>query len=355
MKTNVFARMLVFALVVVVVAGCVQATPKVQVVEKTVVVEKLITPVPKPIKNLTVVNVPLGWLNNDEFVALQVAQAKGYYEESGLDVNLISGGGSTGFDPIVAINGFDDAVRIGVPAALSLVLKAYAEGIDVVVLAALTEKEPVGFLTIIKDGRRAQSPCDFKGRVVSMQTEATWYVDALGSMCESGPLVSGVDFTVIPAGWTPDCLESGQCDFYCGWFTNQPFVFVQKGMTEGVDYEMFLASDFLPFYYADVIVTTKDYLNRNPEIVKAFVQASIEGLKYVVENPDEAIQIAGLVPGVDRAHAAWRIPVQNQLVGTQPGYIDPVKVQAMIDFLYENGQISRTFDANEVINNTFLP
>jgi NitT/TauT family transport system substrate-binding protein len=194
-----------------------------------------------------------------------------------------------------------------------------------------------------------------------MQTEASWYVEALGKECSEGPLVPGVDFTVIPAGWTPDCLFSGQCDFYCGWKTNQVYMLDQQGLVAGNDNEFFLASDFLPFYFGDVIVTTKAYIEAQPEIVTAFVRGSMEGLQYTLDHPDEAVTVASAVPGVDPAHAAWRIPLQNTLVTNADtaahgiGYMDPAKVQAMIDFLYQNGQLSKSFSADEVINNSFLP
>jgi len=347
--------LIIFAIALLVLTSCAPVTP--QIVERTVV----ITPTAEKPVQLTNIQVPLGWLNNDEFVALQVAQTKGFYTKNGLGITLISGGGSTGMDPIIAINGFDESIRIGVPAALSLVLKAYAEGVDVVALAAISQYEPGGFIALMKDGRRAQNPCDFKGRTVAMQSEAQWYVDALGAVCDTGPLVSGQDFTVIPAGWTPDCLLSGQCDFYCGWSTNQPFMLEQQGLKEGIDYEMFLASDFLPFYYSDVIVTTKAYIEVHPEIVKAFVTASMQGLQYSLDNPGEAIIITSGVPGVTEEHAAWRIPAQNKLATSEDtltygvGYINTEKVQAMIDFLYQNGQIPKSFNAEEVINNSFLP
>lgn len=337
--------------------SCTQTQPTPQVIERTVVITS--TPAPAPAK-LTSVNIPLGWLNNDEFVALQVAQSKGFYQENGLDVNLISGGGSTGFDPLIAINGFDDAIRIGVPAAMSLVIKAYAQGIDVVALAALTQFEPAGFIGLTKNGLKVTGPCDFKGKTIAMQTEAIWYVDALGKLCAEGPLVSGKDFTVIPAGYTPDCLFSGQCDFYCGWKTNQLFILDQQGLKVGTDYGFFLASDFLPFYFGDVIVTTKAYANAHPEIVKAFVQASMRGLQYTLDNPDEAVSITSAVLGVSLEHAVWRIPLQNTLVTNDEtakhgiGYMDLAKVQAMIDFLFANGQIPKTFPAEEVIDNSFL-
>src|SRR4030042_5472862 len=151
----------VFCLALMLLAGCAKPTP--QVIERTVVITA--TPVPTTIpEKLTTVNIPLGWFNNDEFVALQVAQSKGFYQKSGLNVNLISGGGSTGFDPLIAINGFDDAIRIGVPAAMSLVLKAYDQGVDVVALAALTQYEPGGFIALTANGVHARTPCDFRGR-----------------------------------------------------------------------------------------------------------------------------------------------------------------------------------------------
>jgi ABC-type nitrate/sulfonate/bicarbonate transport system substrate-binding protein len=318
-------------------------------------------------------NVPLGWLNNDEFAGPQVAQDKGFFAEEGLVVNLISGGGSTGFDPIIAINGFDDGIRIGIPAALSLMVKAKGADAtkDIIAVAALTQYEPGGFITLVENGRRAQGPCDFKDRVVAMQTEAAWYMDALGARCETGALKPGVDFTVIPAGWSPDCLLTGGCDFYCGWATNQVFALAQEGYlpyptddqsVEGQKYyEFFLGSQYLPFLYADVVATTKDFATRHPEIVGAFVRATVKGMQYTLDHPEEAIAIASAVPGVDPAHAAWRIPIQNTLMENADtdkyglGYMDPTKVQAMIDFLTENGQIPASYDAATLIDNSFLP
>lgn len=386
----------VLVLISLLVSGC-GASPTPKVVEKEVVVtvevekkvvvevevERVVTvevevekevvvtatpPAPAEELDLARLTVPLGWMNNDEFAALQAAEDMGYFSQHGLDVTLISGGGSTGFDPIRAIQGFDPSIRFGVPAALSQVIVARSQGIPAVVIGALMQYEPSGFLTLIgedADGnmRRSQTPCDFKDRVVAMQPDSTWYVDALGGLCETGALKSGVDFTVVPAGWSPDCLTvegAGGCDFYCAWTTNQPFVFASQGMVEGEDYEMFLSAEFLPFYYVDVVITTEDYIAEHPDVVEAFVRASMEGLQFVLDNPDEAVEITSKREGVTVEHAEWRIPVQNRLAVSPEteefglGYVDPVKVQAMVDFLYENGQIETNFDAVDMIDNSFL-
>lgn len=321
-------------------------------------------------------NVPLGWLNNDEFVALQVAERNGYFKNQGIErVNLISGGGSTGFDPVVAIQGFDDSTRIGVNAALSEVIKAVAKGAKVTAVAALQQMEPSGFATLTDSGRQklglplrgnqAKGPCDFDGKVVSMQDDGMWYVDILGGLCEKKPLKSGVNFTRIPAGWTPDCLNSkGQdaCDFYCCWVTNQVFVLETKwGLKKGVDWEMFLTSQYLPFRYADVVIAQNDYLAKHPEVVKSFVKATVEGMQYAIDHPDEAAKIAASIEGIELAHAKWRIPIQNELAvsdDTQAyglGWMNPEMVQKMCDILYERGQTERRVLASEVVNNSFLP
>ncbi len=356
MKGQRMWYLITFVVLAAVLAAC--ATPAPQVIEKTVIV--VATPEPKKPTIQSFV-VPLCWLYNDEFVVPAAAIELGYYEEAGFPlVTLVSGGGSTGFDPVVAVNGFDDNVRIGIQASMAEVIKAHSAGIDIVAVGALLQSEPCGFMTLITKDRRAQGPCDFKGRVVAMQSEATWYVELLGGLCSEGPLELGEDFTWIPAGWTPDCLMADQCDFYCGWATNQPFMLAQQGMVEGEDYEMFLVADYLPFYYGDVLVTTRSYLEKHPEKVKAFVQATMEAAQYVLDHPDQAVEIASHIEGVDPAHAEWRIPVQNKLmtsVDTEAhgvGWMNPEKVQEMIDFLYENGQIDHTFSAEEVVDNSLI-
>jgi ABC-type nitrate/sulfonate/bicarbonate transport system substrate-binding protein len=361
---------LMFALVLLL--GCSPApTPEVKVVEKVVektievekevFVEKVITPTPAQAQELKKILVPLGWLNNDEFAALQVAQKKGFFAEVGLDPTLLSGGASTGLDPITGINGFENSMRIGVPAALSLAIRAYSEGVDVLVVGSLMQYEPSGFIALTKNGRHATGPCDFKdGAVVSMQEDGMWYVGALAKLCDEEPRIEGKDFTLIPAGYTPDCLTSGQCDFYCAWATNQVFMLDQAGMVKGVDYEMFLTSDYAPFYYGDPVVTTHKFAQENSDLVRAFVKATMKGLAYTVDNPDEAIKIAGNIGGVDPEHAKWRIPIQNALSVSDDteqyglGYVDIAKVQAMIDFMYENGDIQRTFSASEIVDNSFV-
>lgn len=328
------------------------------------VVAPTFTPAPTPalVKPSQPLVVTLGWLNNDEFAPLQVAQAKGFYAAAGFpNVLLLSGGGSTGNNPILTVQGFDEAQKIGVPAALSLMIMAHASaGVDTIAVAALTQKDPTGFATLGPSA--ANGPCDFAGKVVAVQTDGDWIPAALGKVCNKGALVPGKDFTKVPAGYTPDCLllpkgNPARCDYYCAWPTNQVYGLAQQKL----EYSTFLVGDYLPFYYADVIAVSKAWAAKNPDKVKAFVRASMQGLQYTIDHPDEAAQISSQNPGVELAHAQWRLPIQNKMAvspDTQQnglGYFDLKKVQAMIDFMASIKMIDKSFPASEIVSNAYLP
>jgi len=313
--------------------------------------------------------VPLGWILNDEFVAEVAAQELGYYADSGLPkVTFVAGGGSTGLDPIKSINGLAAQVKIGIAATIFFVIQAHAAGLDVVVVGSQLQYDPTAYITLLKSGEeRTIGPCDFKGRIVAQQTDSQWLAKALGEFCpkdQGGPLVASTDFTIIPAGFDVSPLTSKQADYLTGFAVNQPYMLVQQGLVQGKDWDLFLASDFIPLYYADPIVTTHAYIMDHPEVVDAFVKATIKGLQYNLDYPDKSVEIASNIEGVDPGHAKWRIPAQNKLVvspgatGTEThglGWTDPTLIQTMIQFLYDNGQIDHVFDANEIIDNTFLP
>jgi ABC-type nitrate/sulfonate/bicarbonate transport system substrate-binding protein len=280
----------------------------------------------------------------------------------------MAGGGSTGLDPIKAINGMASNVTIGVAATMTFVIQAYEAGLDVVVVGSQLQYDPTSYITKLTPGQtRTLGPCDFKGRVVSQQPDSQWLAKALGELCpaaQGGPLIAGKDFTLVPAGWDVGCMTSGKCDYLTGFSVNQPFALIQQGLVQGKDWDLFLASSYIPLYYADNIVTTRAFIKAHPDVVSAFTKATIAGLQYTLDNPTGTAAIASKIQGVDPAHAAWRIPAQDKLEtstgssGTGVhglGWTDPVLVQKMIQFLYDNKQIDHVFDANLIIDNSFLP
>ena len=80
---------------------------------------------------------------------------------------------------------------------------------------------------------------------------------------------------------------------------------------------MLLLADFGLALYSNSIVVREDYAAQHPDIVRAFVKASLQGWQYTIEHPEEAAAIVSrAVKGLDPAIAAQEIAVVNNLVST---------------------------------------
>ena len=92
-------------------------------------------------KELEKVSIQLKWHNQFQFAGYYVAKYKGYYEQAGLDVELIEGGPNANNENI-----FSGRINYGV--ADSKILLARMEGKPVVALAAIFQHTPDAIVTL---------------------------------------------------------------------------------------------------------------------------------------------------------------------------------------------------------------
>ena len=83
----------------------------------------------------TDVSIQLKWLPQSQFMGYYVAQAKGYYEEVGLNVNIVSGGGD--ISETTAVN--NGTVDFGVTWVTNLA-SANAGGMDLLEVAQIFQR-----------------------------------------------------------------------------------------------------------------------------------------------------------------------------------------------------------------------
>ncbi len=103
------------------------------------------------------------------------------------------------------------------------------------------------------------------------------------------------------------------------------------------------------------IISTEDTLHNQPQLVQRFVQATLKGLKYVIANPADAVQISkSYIPGMDPARAMSvleaTIPLWQSANG-QPGYNDKATWQAMEQFLVTQNIIPSGEDFSQAYTN----
>jgi NitT/TauT family transport system substrate-binding protein len=113
-----------------------------------------------------------------------------------------------------------------------------------------------------------------------------------------------------------------------------------------------------------VIFTNRNYAEQNPEVVKAFVAASIKGWKSYMTGPRDRANalITKLHPKMTPEFLDYsvRTMLENHLVGgnesvDQTGLIQPARMQKQIDTLLDVGLISTRIDSAVLAPTIYLP
>ena len=139
--------------------------------------------------------------------------------------------------------------------------------------------------------------------------------------------VQSIGFTQVAA------LLGHKVDAVMGYSNNEPLQLNARGF----QVRTFDVSDYQPLV-SNGIITTEATLNSQPEMVRGFVQATIKGLRDVIANPTEAVQISkGYVAGLNTVTAMAvlqaTIPLWQGNGKVALGYNDTATWQSMEQFL----------------------
>lgn len=231
-------------------------------------------------KDLEKVTFCLDWTPNTNHTGLYVAQAQGYYEEAGLDVEIVQPP-ENGAALMCAAGQAQFAIEAQDTMAASLALD---DPLGITAVAAIIQHNTSGIISRAGDG--IDTPAGLTGK-----TYSTWESPIELAMLENVVNGDGGDFsqvTLIPNDITdePAALAANQTDaiwVFEGWgYINSE--------VEGIDCDYFNFSDVNPVfdYYTPVIIANNDYLAENPEQAKAFMEATAKGYEYAAEHPEEA-------------------------------------------------------------------
>lgn len=288
-------------------------------------------------KELTKITICLDWTPNTNHTGLYVADAKGYYEEAGLDVEIVQPpeNGAT-----VMCSSGQAQFAIDAQDTFAAMLDQ-DENYNVKAVAAILQHNTSGILS--RAGEGLDTPAGLEGK-----TYSTWESPIEMAMIENVMEAAGVDFDtlkLIPNTITdePAALAAHQTDaiwvFY-GWGGI-------NAQIEDVPCDYFNFADINPEldYYTPVIIGNEEFMKENPEITKKFLDATKKGYEYAIDNPKEAADCliegdnTGSLDGAkDLVYASqeW-ISTQYKADAQSWGYIDPERWDSFYSWLYTNG------------------
>jgi NitT/TauT family transport system substrate-binding protein len=232
------------------------------------------TAVPK-----TQVSIQLAWVHEYSSASFYAAEKNGHFAAQNLDVRLEAGGfGPNGYiEPIAQV--ISGTVDFGITGAASII-QARSEGKPVVAIATLLQRSPLAILSLAKSGIRR--PQDLVGRRVAVADGGA--AQLYDTFLKSQHIDLATVTTVPRTSYGIDPLTKGEVDAMVAWVINEGVQLDEAGAKTNV----MLMSDYGVDSYELVLFTTEKMIAEHPDTVKRFVQATVQGMQDVINNPDQA-------------------------------------------------------------------
>lgn len=236
------------------------------------------------------VRLRLNWMYYGSHAGFALGKDKGYYKEQGINLDIRSGNGSGSAHRLVA-NG-DSTFSYGSCASMTNLAAQGAPLISVAVIDAMGTEA-----IIVRPDAGVKTIADLKGKTLLTTANAgvnTFFPLVLKN---AGLSESDVKITNVPDGaLVSSYLQgSGGAVGILGGLDDKPAEIKANG---GADPVTFPYSDFGVNQVGYCIVTRKDTVANNPDLVKRFVAATIAAYKETEKNPDAAIaSMADIVGG----------------------------------------------------------
>lgn len=260
------------------------------------------------------IKVLMPWVLNDEEAPWYNAVEKGFFKDVCLEVELVPGG--PGIEPIQLLAGgaVDIAVVAGasrIPASVSSPTPA-----DVVGVGTMLKHSPYIWMGLDKDIAQDQksekklTPQDLVGKKIGVQPGDDYFAQFL--IAKYG--LPADAFELMEAGFTPDPLLVGAMDYFAAWVVNQPRLAEAQGY---MNWTAFRFSDWGWDGYSDVSTVRREMVESNPDLVKRYLAAVNQGMKFLLENPDESADIAvkyGVDGQLTKEQALRRFELQQDLI-----------------------------------------
>ena len=230
-------------------------------------------------KKLDNVKVSLSWLHQAQFAGIYTAIEKEYYKEVGLEVQLED----FEFDKELEQDLADGKTDFSITHADRL-LESISKGLDIKAVAAIYQISPHSIL-LPKD--LFLSPQDLVGKILGVKGGNT-SGKLLYSVILANFGIDAEDVTFKSLDFTTsefEDIERGSIDMVDLYRTDQVYEFVKNDY----DFQLFVPENFRFKTYGDVIATSDQMIKNKPAIVKSFVEATLKGWEYALDNPEEAL------------------------------------------------------------------
>jgi NitT/TauT family transport system substrate-binding protein len=292
----------------------------------------------------------LNWTIAADHSPYYVALEKGWYKDAGLDVNVIIGQGS-GYSATAIDAGTADIAICDAPVA-----SQYREqGANCKIIGIIFDNHPNSMY--FWDDSGIKVPQDLPGHTVAVPEtdghKVMW--PAFAAMIGVDP--ESVDFVNIESTAKVSALAShngaGVSEIYTGYPN------FETAIPEG-GFSNILWADYGFECYAHSYITSDEYIKDHPDILKKFMDVTCRAWEYVLNNPEEAIEILSKYHSINKDDVLKALYIEYKFLKTDRYKtngvcsIDKDKMQATYD-LVDTYQTKLSYGLDDIYDASFLP
>jgi NitT/TauT family transport system substrate-binding protein len=283
-----------------------------------------------------------------------VAWEKGFYAKRGLSVKIQPGAGSA--DTIRAIGtGLAD---VGF-ADMATTIVARSRGIPIQLVAQL------GYVrtTILwREDSPIKTLKDLEGKTWAISPgQAQWFLMPAFSR------INGIDYKSMKVQETAPALQPAalvvkKVDFIVLFRASNVEVAEAAAAKQGIKLKrVYMKDTGLNIYGSSLIVKEED-VKRKPAVIRAYVEGTMEGLRYARDHLDESLQILSKqkpelnkdLARIQLKNAVEEVFIPPESLESGFGYMKPDVVEKTVRITNEFFDVARKVSAEEVYTNQFI-
>jgi NitT/TauT family transport system substrate-binding protein len=302
----------------------------------------------------TAVTIRLDFIIGGKHAPWFVAQEKGFYAKRGLAATIQAGSGSADTVRAIAAGSADFGF-----ADLSTAIVARSRGTPVVIVGQL------GYVptTIMwREDTNIKKLKDLEGKSWAISPgQAQWFL--MPAYCR----INKIDFKAIKIQETaaplqPAALVARRADFIVMYRASNDEVADLAAAKQGIKLNRIWMKDTGLDIYGSGLIAKDEDLKRRPELVRAYVEATMEGLRYTRDHQEESLQILLKqkpelnlsLTTLQLKNALTEVFLPPESVQVGMGFMKPDIMAKTVGVVNEFFDVGRKVTAKEVYTNQFI-
>jgi len=221
------------------------------------------------------VSLLLSWKNQFQFAGYYMAIEKGFYNQVGLNVNLIEYDLKRDIAQEVSTRKYEFGIKHS-----PVILDKIDKYPNIKLLAAINQSSPLVLIS-----KKYSTINNLNDKTINLTKDdlANASINAMLHLNDANL----DNFISTKAKFSLDDFINEKIDFRTAYSSNEPYRLKKMN----IPFNVFNPKDYGFDFYSDILFTSKELINEKPQVVEGFYKASLKGWDYAYSHIDETVEV----------------------------------------------------------------